>query len=355
MKKIRKACCVGMAALSMLSSMPVYAAVDETQNAIENSSTHVILNGVESTFSVTVPKNIVGSGKNGTLDYNVAVQGDIAGDEHVVVIPDSSVALKQDKKNDVTASITQDKTNWAANEFDTKGNGTITYDGLSAGEWKGVFNFNIGLENIEYTAFTLTADNYEMARIERTGDVVIPSTFEYNGVNYKVTSIGNNAFKGCTELTSVIIPKNVTDIGNSAFADCTELTSVEIPSSVASIRYRTFKGCTSLTSVEIPSSVTSIVDEAFLNCESLTSVTIPDSVTTISASAFGNCPSLTSVTIPDSVTSIGNGAFNGCTGLTSVTIPDSVTRIGEAAFNNVPHIYYNGTATGSPWGALAIN
>ena len=68
-----------------------------------------------------------------------------------------------------------------------------------------------------------------------------------------------------------------------------------------------------------------------------------------------NCTGLTSVTIPESVTTIREGAFMNCTGLTSVTIPDGVTTIGSSAFYNVPHIYYNGSATGSPWGEKAIN
>ena len=49
------------------------------------------------------------------------------------------------------------------------------------------------------------------------------------------------------------------------------------------------------------------------------------------------------------------GSFVGCSGLTSVTIPNSVTSIGSSAFYNVRHIIYNGTATGSPWGALSVN
>ena len=93
-----------------------------------------------------------------------------------------------------------------------------------------------------------------------------------------------------------------------------------------------FLGCTGLTSVTIPDSVTFIGGRAFFACESLTSVTIPDSVTSIGDHAFDWCQNLTSVVIPDSVTSIGDHAFDCCTSLTSVTIPDSVTFIGDEAF-----------------------
>ncbi len=219
-----------------------------------------------------------------------------------------------------------------------------------------------------------------------TGDVVIPPTIVFEGVECTVTSIGSSAFSGCSGLTSVTIPEGVTSIGSGAFSGCSSLTSVTIPEGVTSIGYGAFQNCTGITSVTIPSSVTSIGDYpfhrcsgltsvtinsnaimsqinnynwsynigslfgsqvkeyiigegvtsigqyAFSGCSGLTSVTIPSSVTSIGSSAFSGCSGLTSVTIPQSVTSIGSLAFNGCSGLTSVTIPSSVTSIGEKAF-----------------------
>ncbi|MGM9820441.1 MAG: leucine-rich repeat protein [Candidatus Onthomorpha sp.] len=167
-----------------------------------------------------------------------------------------------------------------------------------------------------------------------SADVVIPSSVTNNGTTYSVTSIGGNAFSGCSSLTSVNIPNSVTSIGNSAFSGCSSLTSVNIPNSVTSIGNYAFVGCSSLTSVTIPNSVTSIGNSAFSGCSSLTSVNIPNSVTSIGNSAFSGCSSLTSVNIPNSVTSIGNYAFVGCSSLTSVTIPNSVTTIGSSAFYN---------------------
>ena len=148
-----------------------------------------------------------------------------------------------------------------------------------------------------------------------------------------VTSIGSDAFQGCTSLTSVTIPDSVTLIDDGAFDHCTSLTSVTIPDCVTSIGKGAFSYCKSLTSVTIPDSVTSIDYSAFFGCSSLTSVTIPDGVTSIGEQAFSCCTSLTSVTIPNGVTSIGENAFNGCTSLTSVTLPNSVTSIGKSAFS----------------------
>ena len=146
-----------------------------------------------------------------------------------------------------------------------------------------------------------------------TGNVVIPATIVYNNTTYNVT----------------------------------ELRSVN--------NYGSFESCSGLTSVTIPNSVTTIGEYAFAYCSGLTSVTIPNSVTSIGDWAFYKCIGLTSVTIPNSVNSIGEGAFYGCSGLTSVTIPNSVTTIGNNAFGFVKNIIYNGTATGTPWGALSVN
>ena len=149
-----------------------------------------------------------------------------------------------------------------------------------------------------------------------------------------VISIGDDAFYGCSSLTSITIPNSVTSIGDDAFYYCSSLTSITIPNSVTSIGSSAFYDCSSLTSITIPNSVTSIGEIAFAGCESLTSITIPNSVTSIGGSAFYGCSSLTSVTIPNSVISIGESAFCYCYSLTSITIPNSVTSIGRFAFYN---------------------
>ena len=199
------------------------------------------------------------------------------------------------------------------------------------------------------------------------GNIIIPESITHSGTTYSVTSIGDNAFWGCSGLTSVTIPNSVSYIGKYAFASCSGLTSVTIPNSVTSIGECAFACCSGLTSVTIPNSVSYIGEAAFGGCSGLTSVTvdknngtydsrdncnaiietstnklivgcknttIPNSVTSIGDRAFEGCSGLTSVTIGNSVTSIGKYAFAGCWGLTSVTIGNSVTSIGDYAFTD---------------------
>ena len=213
-------------------------------------------------------------------------------------------------------------------------------------------------------------------------NIVIPSTVTYNGKQYTVTSIGDNAFSSCYNLTKVTIPNSVKTIENSAFKGCTGLKTVTIGNSVTTIGISAFAGCTGLTEVTIPNSVTTIWSGAFGHCDnlkkviwnarnvenpprsspfsncdqltnfifgeniqsipshlcyelkSLNTIIIPNSATSIGDFAFSSCTGLTEVTIGNSVTEIGTCAFSSCTGLTKVTIPNSVTKIGNEVFSS---------------------
>ncbi len=151
-----------------------------------------------------------------------------------------------------------------------------------------------------------------------------------------VTSIGYEAFRGCTGLTSIVIPDSVTSIGGYAFNGCVGLTSITIPNSVTSIGRYAFKDCSGLTTVNwnatACTSAGSSGSPIFSGCSALATVIIGNDVTVIPSYAFSGCSGLTCITIPDNVTSIGYSAFNGCNGLKNV--------------------YYFGTS--EQWGAISI-
>ena len=84
----------------------------------------------------------------------------------------------------------------------------------------------------------------------------------------------------------VIIADGVTTIGKDAFKECTKLTSINIPNSVTAIGYMAFYRCEALKSINIPNGVTIIGYQTFYNCNRLTSINIPNSVTTIGYLAF---------------------------------------------------------------------
>ena len=172
-----------------------------------------------------------------------------------------------------------------------------------------------------------------------SGDVTvtIPETVTNEGIEYRVIAIGNGAFDGCWNLTSVTIPNSVTAISNYAFEYCSGLTSVTIPDGVTDIGKGAFYWCKSLTSVTIPESVTTIGERAFVHCDSLTSVTIPQYVTTIGDGTFDMCNALVSVIIGAGVTTIGNYAFEGCRSLMSVTVynPTLVNLVGKYVYYGV--------------------
>ena len=117
------------------------------------------------------------------------------------------------------------------------------------------------------------------------GHLSIPSSLG----NIKVTSIGQNVFSNCYEVTSVTIPEGVARIGQDAFKRCHGLTSVMLPESVTNIGVGAFCECDGLKTIKIPSRVKAIGAWAFYGCNGLKSVVIPDGVTSIGGEAFWGC------------------------------------------------------------------
>lgn len=166
-----------------------------------------------------------------------------------------------------------------------------------------------------------------------TGEVTIPSEVTIDGATYSVTSIGEEAFIRCRDLTAIVMPETITKICKRAFYYCRGLSEIVIPNSVIEIEEEAFCDCDSVTSITIGNSVKTIGESAFAYCMNATSITIGNSVETIGKEAFSNCYDFSSIEIPNSVKTIGYGAFRDCSRLTSITIPNSVTTIDEFAFD----------------------
>lgn len=153
-----------------------------------------------------------------------------------------------------------------------------------------------------------------------------------------VTSIGNNAFYGCSGLTTLNLPSNVTSIGDRAFGGCSNLTSVDLPSSITKMGDFVFFYCEKLSNVNLPSDITTISTGAFGGCSSLQNINLPSGVTTIGDNAFSDCSNLTNVTLPSALASIGDYAFRGCSNLTNVILPSAFTAIGNVAFSGCSNL-----------------
>ena len=165
------------------------------------------------------------------------------------------------------------------------------------------------------------------------GDIVIPETVTYKGVECNVTAIDNSAFANCNLLKSVVVPNSVTEMGTKVFS-ASHVESVTLGNGISVINSNTFASCLFLSSVNIPESVTTIGEKAFQSCPALTSIYIPDNVETIGKYAFSSCVGFTRMIIGDGVTTIGDYAFSNCTNLTFVAFGAMVSSIGSNAFQN---------------------
>lgn len=169
-----------------------------------------------------------------------------------------------------------------------------------------------------------------------------------------LTHIGNNAFQGCSNLSSIDIPSSVKSIGNMAFAQCSSITSVSIPNSVDSLGGGVFYECENLSSVVFPNSISKAGHALFTSCKKLLApiynthvfaympesytgeYTIPDGIETIAGQAFIYCKNLTSVIMPNSVTYIGPQTFYDCLNLQNVSLGEGLITIDFGAFNSCP-------------------
>ena len=139
------------------------------------------------------------------------------------------------------------------------------------------------------------------------GSEVYISLVSYNGYDYRPTAIAAEAFKDAEWISILHLGSYDKSVGDYAFRGCTNLTKLYIHQN-SILGMGEFYGCSSLESVDIPQTITTIPDRCFCNCYKLSTLTIGRDVTTIGDYAFYGT-NLTKVTIPSSVTSLGKQIF----------------------------------------------
>ena len=206
-----------------------------------------------------------------------------------------------------------------------------------------------------------TAFNTEIDDIEYTTD------YDMSIIRFKepLTTIGDDAFNGCTNLFNISFPNTVTKIGKRAFFDCKNIECVTLGAGLRNCDSLAFDNCINLHSLYI----SSIMDWCKISFESKTAnpayysqaliadkdkirqLNIYDKVTSISKFAFCDNIYIDTVIVPSSVQSIGEDAFDNCTGIAKVEI-NNLTKWCSIEFGNenanplsiAKSLYSNGVA-----------
>ncbi len=151
-------------------------------------------------------------------------------------------------------------------------------------------------------------------------------------VSEGVTSIGDFAFRDCTELKTVTIPDSVTKMGDYAFSNCRKLVSLTLPNELETIGKNAFRDCAVLEALVFPETLTSIGENAFYKCRALKEMVIPNSVTSMGQDTFIYCSNLEKVTLSKSMEIVRTGTFKE-TALRELRVPSSIRTFSDGAFS----------------------
>ncbi len=169
---------------------------------------------------------------------------------------------------------------------------------------------------------------------------------------HSVTSIGEYCFAYCANLretvsltdeyskepvtAGILSRTSITTVPAYCFYQCPNLHNVELPETVTSIGDYAFSGCTNMNTVTFSgTSLESLGTGAFEGNNNLHTIDIPEGVTTISADTFSGCTNLNEIHLPETLTTIEDNAFSDCNNIHEMNIPASVEYIAPSAFNNV--------------------
>lgn len=177
-------------------------------------------------------------------------------------------------------------------------------------------------------------------------DLVIPEKVRYVGHSYRVTAIGEAAYRRCENLIALTLPKSIDTIYCLAFADCGNITNVYIPDNVRFIEREAFRRCYKLKAVRLPEGISSLEKGLFSICRGLEEIDVPANVKELKQDAFGICTNLRTVHLHEGLEVIGRGVFWKCESLRSLVIPSTVRELGDYVFwgcTNLTDLYMKGS------------
>lgn len=145
-----------------------------------------------------------------------------------------------------------------------------------------------------------------------SGNIVIPEQITCGELSFTVTEIGQSAFEGCNNLTSVTIPVSVKEIGAWAFKNCTNLSKLEFAerSDAINIGIYAFENM-AVTEVSIPAWMTNIPEGLFFNNTKLKAIYLHEGVNSIDKHPFGLCPFEYIISMSSTPPALAEGAFEG--------------------------------------------
>ena len=194
--------------------------------------------------------------------------------------------------------------------------------------------------------------------VKKIGSYVFHNCYDINSVkwNAKNCTLGNNYFQAkpfysiANRIESFVFGDKVEYIPAELCRYMKSLQSITIPKSVTSVGENAFDGCSSLTRTDYKGDVEGWCQIAFGNSSSnpnyyaknlfisgkeVAEVVFPNTVDTIYPGVFYGCQNLSSVTIPASVKSIGSDAFGGCKKLFDIySYPTTPPKAEESSFAN---------------------
>ena len=187
----------------------------------------------------------------------------------------------------------------------------------------------------------LLSSNGNLLLVDSTGTLSLPDSVKkvgygaFSGVEglktiiipASVTEIGDYAFAYNQTLEKVVIEGNLTRIGNFAFDCVATLSEINLPDSINYIGNYAFRS-TNLSNVIIPKNVTKLNSNIFISCK-LNKVTFQEGLEYIGTETFAQT-SISEIGLPSTVNYISGTAFSNCTNLTSIDLRQNNNFIYES-------------------------